>query len=118
MRETFTGWSPLGSRAGRDERDLTGILTLGFQTLLPPSQPGFVGMNPDQWPWKLVTHHSGVTVPDFHGVPWHRIAMRQTTDGTCPSSIKEQRSFRNDDGRRREENRDRRKSRFRSAHFF
>ena len=31
---------------------------------LAPAFPVF-----DQWPWEFVTRYSGVTVPDFHGVP-------------------------------------------------
>ena len=29
--------------------------------------------------WEFVTHYSGVTVPDFHGVPRHLFALQLAT---------------------------------------
>jgi hypothetical protein len=48
--------------AGPDERNQTDILTSGLSLA-----PAFPALN--QWLWEFVTRYSGVTVPDFHGVP-------------------------------------------------
>jgi hypothetical protein len=45
-----------------DEHSQIDILTSGLS--LAPAFPVL-----DQWPWEFVTRYSGVTVPDFHGVP-------------------------------------------------
>ena len=51
---------------GRDEHNLTGILTPGSASL-PPSRP----LSRPVAYGEFVTRHSGATVPDFHGVPCH-----------------------------------------------
>ena len=46
-----------------DERNQTGILTLGLN--LAPAFP-----LSEQWHWGFVTRYSGATVPESHRVPW------------------------------------------------
>jgi hypothetical protein len=64
-----------------DERNQTGILTSGLASL-PPSRS-----SDDQWRWEFVARYSGATVPDFHGVPRHLIAIKMNSRSSVSKSV-------------------------------